>query len=337
MEDGGGHDQHRHVDEPGDRHRDHDVDLLEAEDAPALVGIRADHAPLRQRRMQVDHVRHHGRAQDSRGQEHALGVGELRRQQPLHGRGAVGVRVEDLEREAGHDDADEHRDDRFEVAHAAQLGAEDGERDQTGEQAGGEQRHAEEQVEAEGGADELRQVARHRDRLRLQPEEDAHRLRERLAADLGEVVARGDAELRAHRLDQHGHQVRDQDDPEQHVAVLGAGRDVGGEVAGVDVRDRRDEGGPQEGPQASQPSAALGQRALRRLEYLLLAGQSDGRQIGAHGRRWVHALPPMRMRSASSREIAWRSPATSTVRGPSKGACASMTTRSSGRKPSSAR
>ena len=45
------------------------------------LGIRADHAPLRQRRVQVDHVRHHGRAQDAGGQEHALGVGEARREQ----------------------------------------------------------------------------------------------------------------------------------------------------------------------------------------------------------------------------------------------------------------
>ncbi len=94
--------------------------------------------------------------------------------------------------------------------------------------------------------------------------------------------------------------------------------------------------GPRKGHSPAQSSAPLGQRALRRLEDLLLARQSDGRQIGTHG-RWVHALPPMRMRSASSREMAWRSPATSTVRGPSKGACASITTRSSGRKPSSAR
>ena len=49
-------------------------------------------------------------------------------------------------------------------------------------------------------------------------------------------------------------------------------------------------------------------------------GSATAGQVRSHGR--VQALPPMRMRSASSREIAWRSPATSTVSGPSKGACA---------------
>ena len=81
--------------------------------------------------------------------------------------------------------------------------------------------------------------------------------------------------------------------------------------------------GPRNGHSAAQAAPVLGQRALRRLQHLLLAGQRDGGQIGAHWRRRrVQALPPMRMRSASSREMAWRSPATSTVSGPSKGACA---------------
>ena len=93
VEDARGHDQHRHVDEPRDRHRDHDVDLLEAEDAPALARVGADDAPLRERRVQVDDVRHDRRAEDARGQEHALGVLEARRQQALDGRAAVGVRV----------------------------------------------------------------------------------------------------------------------------------------------------------------------------------------------------------------------------------------------------
>ena len=46
--------------------------------------------------------------------------------------------------------------------------------DDAREHAGGQERHAEEQVEAERGADELGEVAGHRDRLGLEPEEDAH-------------------------------------------------------------------------------------------------------------------------------------------------------------------
>ena len=85
----------------------------------------------------------------------------------------VGMRVEDLEREAGDDDADEHRDDGLELAERRATRRQDRERDDAREQPGREERDAEEQVEAERGADELGQVGGHRDRLGLQPEEDA--------------------------------------------------------------------------------------------------------------------------------------------------------------------
>ena len=140
------------------------------------LGVGADDAPLRQRGVQVDHVRHHGGAEDARGQQHALGVGELRRQRPLSAALPSGCACRISKTNAGDDDAHEHRDDRLEVTHAAQLGAQDRERDDAGEQAGGQERQAEEQVEAERGAHELREVAGHRDRLGLQPEEDAHRV-----------------------------------------------------------------------------------------------------------------------------------------------------------------
>ena len=47
-------------------------------------------------------------------------------------------------------------------------------------------------MDADGGAEELRQVGRHRDRLRLDPEEERHPARELLAADLGQVPLRRD-------------------------------------------------------------------------------------------------------------------------------------------------
>ena len=58
------HHQHRHVDQPGDRHRDEHVDSRVAKERPCiLVGL--GHEPvLGQRRVQVDHVRHDGRADD---------------------------------------------------------------------------------------------------------------------------------------------------------------------------------------------------------------------------------------------------------------------------------
>ena len=49
----------------------------------------------------------------------------------------------------------------------ATLEAEDRERDDAGDQTGREQRHAEEQVKCDRGADKLGEVGRHRDQLGL--------------------------------------------------------------------------------------------------------------------------------------------------------------------------
>ncbi len=56
--------QHRHVDEAGEAERDDHVEALEAQHAAALAVVAAGHAAVGQRRVQVDHVRHHGRADD---------------------------------------------------------------------------------------------------------------------------------------------------------------------------------------------------------------------------------------------------------------------------------
>ena len=85
----------------------------------------------------------------------------------------------------------------------------------------------------------------------------------------GQVHPGRDPELRAHRLDQHRHQVRDEDDPEQQVAELRSARHVGREVAGIDVGDRGDEGRPEErrvaaDARAARRSASAPRRAARR-------------------------------------------------------------------------
>ena len=153
------------------------------------------------------------------------------------------------------------------------LQAEDPEGDHACQQPGDEKRNAEDEVEADRGAHELGEVGGHRDHLRLQPQEDDDREREAVAADLGQAAAGRDAELGAHRLDQHRHQVGGQDDPQQHVAELRAPGHVGGEVAGVDVRDRRDEGRAQKRQDRAQPPTLAVERALGRPEDPRLARQ----------------------------------------------------------------
>ena len=103
-----------------------------------------------------------------------------------------------------------------------------------------------------------------------------------VAAQLGQVPAGGQAQLGRQGLDQHRQQVGHHDDPDQQVAEPGAGGEVGGEVAGVDVRDRGDEGGAEQDqprPQAAaRPDLGSGRRACGGHPR-----QSCGSPFGVHG------------------------------------------------------
>ena len=163
---------------------------------------------------------------------------------------------------------------------------------------------------------------------------------EAVAADLGQVHAGGDAELGAQRLDQHRHQVRDDDHPEEQIAELGAGGEVGGEVTGVDVRDGGDEGRAEERPERPQTAPLTAERALGRLEHARLARQDVGDTVRV--RHDLDDLPPPQhgetsIWPASSRESE-RSPRLErTVTGPPNGSAAHTSRRSPGTMPISAR
>ena len=125
-----------------------------------------------------------------------------------------------------------------------------------GHHAGDEERHVKEQVEPERGAEELGDVGRHRDELRLHPHHPGQPARVVRAEALGQVAVGDDPELGREVLDQHRHQVRGEDDPEQQVAEAGAALDVGREVARVDVGDRGDERRAEHHQRRAQPAAA---------------------------------------------------------------------------------
>jgi hypothetical protein len=250
------HHEHRDVDQPRDRHRDHDVDLREAHQPSPLLGILGSDAILGQRRVEPDHVRHHGGAENPDGEEHrplALEAGDDG--VPSDG-GEVWVRLEELDDVAGTDRQHHHADHRLERPEAEPLQPEDREGRDCGEAGRREEPDAGQELEADRRAEELREIGRDRDHLGLDPERDRDPGRELVAADLGEVSPRRDAELRRERLDQHRHQVRGDDHPHERVAVPRAAGDVRREVAWVDVGDRRDEGGPEEREETEPRCAA---------------------------------------------------------------------------------
>ena len=196
---GRGDGEHRNVDEAGQTHRDDHVPLLEVEDLLLLFLGRTDDSTLREGRVQVDHVWHHRRAQDARAQEHALGAIEAGRDEAGRDRAHRWPGEDDLERECGDDDADQHRDHGLEAPEPARLQGEDAERGEGGDDPGHEQRDGwKEQMDADGRADELGEVGGHGDDLGLQPQSDHGGKWEFLPAHLGEVEPGRDAELRAH-------------------------------------------------------------------------------------------------------------------------------------------
>ena len=121
------------------------------------------------------------------------------------------------------------------------------------DQRAADQRNAEEQLQRDGRADHLGQVAGDDRRLAGEPEHQIDRPRVVVAAGLREIAAGDDAEPRGERLQQDRHQVRQQDDGEQRVAELRAAGDVGRPVARVHVADRDHVAGPGEGEHPAKP------------------------------------------------------------------------------------
>ena len=109
----------------------------------------------------------------------------------------VDADLQQVVQEAEEDDREKAGDRELELAVPAGLQLEDRERDDRGHQAGDERRDAEEQVQRDRRADELREVGGDGDRLGLQPQPERHGLLEVLAAELRQVLAGRDARLGA--------------------------------------------------------------------------------------------------------------------------------------------
>ena len=216
--------------------------------------------------MQEDHVRHDRGAEDAGGQYDALPVGQARGHGAAQHGGPVRVVHQRFNRVAGGDRADERGDERFERAKSVAFQAEYNKGDGSGDEAGGKEGNAEEQVHAHGGAEEFGQVRGHGDDFHERPQAPDHGAGILAAADFGEIAAGRDAEFGRQALDEHSHQIADGDHPEQRVAVLGAGLDVGCEVAGIHVGDAGDEGRSHEkqNPAEQSLAAAAGEDIERR-------------------------------------------------------------------------
>src|SRR5262249_21830801 len=119
--------------------------------------------------MQVDHVRHDRGPDDPHDQQQLAAAaqdgdqpgGDGRRAGPGGGQ-VVGGAEEDQAKQGG--------DGHFEAPVAALFHGKDAERDHGGDQAGGQQRQPEQQVQPDRRADELGQVGGHGDQFGLGPQ-----------------------------------------------------------------------------------------------------------------------------------------------------------------------
>ena len=188
-------------------------------------------------------MRHHRRADDPDRDVKlggaALQTGDEPSQRLVHG----GPDPQRLIQKAREDDPKQRADRELELAKAQRLEPEDPKRDHACHQPGHEQRHPEQQVQPDRGAEELRDVGRHRHDLGLHPHPEGERAVVFGSHDLGIVEVGDNPELGRQVLDHHRDEVRRQHDPQQDVAELRAALHVGGEVPRVDVRDRGDERG----------------------------------------------------------------------------------------------
>src|SRR5712692_5366054 len=103
------------------------------------------------------------------------------------------VAPKDLEAERDHDEADKPRDHGLQLSEAPRLQAEDGEGKHARQQSRDEKWDAEHEVDPQRRAHKLGEVGRHRDELRLYPQEDDDRARKLIAANLGQAMAGRDA------------------------------------------------------------------------------------------------------------------------------------------------
>ena len=180
----------------------------------------------------------------------------------------VGVYQEDFEAVAKADDGDHGDDAAFEPQMPPELEGENGEhkhgRDERGKEkrsarapAVGVKDRAEQQVEPDGSAQELGKIGGDGGDFGGRPQGVGDGPAEVGAAVLGQREAGDNTQLGREKLDQDGHGVGPQQHPKQTIAELRAALDIGGEVPGIDVSDRSDEGRAEETPEAGASSTLL--------------------------------------------------------------------------------
>ena len=208
-------------------------------------------------------MRHDRCSEHAGGEQYGLGSFEAG-DQSGDGLAAGDVGEGEPGQEADGDDGQQSHDHELESALSAPtLDRQDDHRHASGDQSAEEERDVEEQVECDGAADDFGDVGRDRHHLGLEPEGAAVVLTQALTQHFGQGSAGDETEFRGQILHEDGHRVGEYEYPDEEVAVLGAGGEVGGDVARIDVRDCRDERRTEQGDGSPRGSSARSRRLLR--------------------------------------------------------------------------
>jgi hypothetical protein len=218
--------------------------------------------------VQVDRVGHDGRA-EHRGREKHRAAAVEARDQPVGEGDRIGRGDEEPGEEADGDHAEQADDHVLEgTLPEAGLHGEQAHRYGADDDPTHQQRESEQDAQGDRPAHDLGDIRRDRHGLRLQPEQQARAPAQGRPEMVGEGAPGDRAELRREVLDEHRHEVRDHEHPQQQVAMTRARGDVRGDVAGVHVRDGGDEGRAQQAQRApgtarAAPSTGSARRATR--------------------------------------------------------------------------
>ncbi|KAH0437181.1 hypothetical protein KCU90_g3941, partial [Aureobasidium melanogenum] len=150
------------------------------------------------------------------------------------------------------------------------------------------QRHVKQQRQSDCTTEKFSQIGCHRGNFADAPHAQHDRFRKPFAAQLRKVSPGDDAELRRERLKLHRHKVGQQHDPEQRVAVSGAGLNIRRKVARIHIGNRDHHGRPGERQKHQRTAAA----AFQYRSYRKRGALGSRRRSGCLMNAIVQALAP---------------------------------------------
>ena len=257
---GRGHDENGGIDQKREVERQEAVNEIEPHRGPQAFGRPFDGAGLDNGGMEIEIVRHNRGAENTDGDEEHLRVGHNFEpgDEAAHDSAEARPDENDFNQITGPDDADQCDDDDFEKAEAPMLQVKDGQNVERRQAHSPGEGKPEKQVEGDGGADDLRQVASGNRDFAEDPK--PYRCAPRIvgSARLGEVPLRHNAEPHGERLQEQRHQVRQHQDGDQTVGEARASRNVRRPVARVHVANRHDESRSRKYQQFSPETGADG-------------------------------------------------------------------------------